>query len=258
MNFQKIIYNGAVSDFDCITSRGESLLSEIYLYQNVHVAELTPLFLERHLEIINQNYSAFFGEDKALELLDISSQIDSLLTANRCNSSSYMLRIYRWRASYMLTIVDSLLYRGFSLWHRGVEARVICCENPLPGLSSSLMLSVANFANDYLNSKVALCANLDGVITGVGDMPVFCVSSSGIFTSPLSSGVSDSLERELAIKAIQKKGYKLVQRHILAGELESFDEIFYVTTQGFIALKSFKGKQFLDVCARMLVSVYGK
>lgn len=255
MEFPKIIYKGQLCDYSALLSRGERLLSELYLYQNLRIHSHKALHLERHLEIITSNYKSLFGSDSQVLDEDISLMIQQLLDANNCKTADYCVVLRVWRDAYMLSIKSVMLYSEYTLWHTRESARLITCENPITSVCSSVSLSLTEYAMGEQGS-VMLCANLDGVITGVGDLPVFCVSDSKVYTTPLSHGASLSVEREMVIRAIREAGYELIHRPVLSDRLVDFDEVFYANTQGLVSIRNYGDKIYFQSLAKLLVTSF--
>ncbi len=258
MEFSKVILTGELTDFSCLFLKGESLLSDLYLYQNLHVQGEQALQLDHHLDLLKINYKKVFDNDtKLINSEQIASQIKLLLRANRCGEIDYQVRIYLWCDSYLLAITSALLYSGYTLWHSRFEASTMVCENPLTNIASSLSLSLTEFALRRKNNLV-ICENLDHVITGVGDAPLFFVKGEIIYSSPLSYGVTHSVEREQAISAIQQAGFNFQPRVVLRNELTNFDEIFMVNTQGFISVRNLDSHFYYFSITQRICSHYGK
>lgn len=248
----RVIINGELHSAADLCTDPDRLLTRNYIYQNIHVGNYQAQHLPAHIEIASHAYASLFESDFPLTEQALLSDIKQLLHANSYREMSYVVRLYLFSDSYMLSCRGQLLYRGYVMWHSRLKAITTHYENPLPGIANASSLICGEFAIEIAKrsgAEIALTENYDHILTGAGDNPLFAVRDGVVSTTPLKYGAIDSVERRMGIQTAMAAGYKIEQQPLTSNNLESYDELFFIDQQGIVPLHSCNGVLFLNVAA---------
>ena len=209
-----------------------------YIYQTVHIHNLKPLYLSEHIAILKLWSGKLFGRECHINISSLTSEIDLLLKTEGCyNKVSHFVRI-----SISSTLELSAQLEGTSLYD-GYAMRLITLKattsryNELvaPQPSSAREATTAlNLATAQAKGYNAIIQhNSNGDIISANDSPLFAIKNNIIYTD---TPQVNSVEREVAIKAIKKTTLQLVEQPINIDKLPSFDEVFIFDHHGITSL----------------------
>ena len=231
------------------------LFTNNYIYQQIHTVDHRPLHLHTHFELAAKAFSDLYGEALPLTEEEFELSVRRLLVANHCSRHSHtvLLRLFPSKcdphheptsASYMLQYGKTLLYRGYTLWHTRMNATVATDEHTPPGYPTDTALRTARFCQQNAcrhGFDLAIHENGEGIITGVGDAPVFCVKDRTLYTTPLTAGATDTVLRRLIFATCRRLYLKIEEIAIRTIWLGDCDEIFTADPQGLISIASLAG-----------------
>ncbi|MFR4025872.1 MAG: hypothetical protein ACLTZY_09410 [Alistipes indistinctus] len=83
------------------------------------------------------------------------------------------------------------------------------CEYLYMGYPTTVSQQIAGYGlsvAERAGCEAAVVENFDGVLTNVGDEPLFVVFGREVLTSPLACGATDSVMRRLIFGACRKRG----------------------------------------------------
>ena len=253
------------SELICINGRllpiaesGPPILGQLtgnYVYQHIHTLDHRPLHIRAHLDIAGKALADLYGQKLPFTQDDLLLTLARLLAANRRSRHSHTVGLYLFpyesatgdqqdRPDYLIRCHRTLLYRGYTLWHTRMSATVATDEHTPPGYPTDAALMTARFCRQNARRHgfdLAIHENGAGIVTGMGDAPVFCVKDRTLYTTPLAAGAPDSVMRRLICAAAVRCHLEVREIAIRTEWLGDCDEIFTADTQGLISIASLAG-----------------
>ncbi len=170
-------------------------MTELHLYQTVHVADERPRLVRAHAALLAEAARTFFGCDYAPDVRLLESRIAALVRSERYpRSVSSFVRIeVSDNGTERLRPAGYSLYNGYALRSVMPDARVVRCEVPgieLPTSGREALHRLADRRARALGADLAVRADLHGVCYSADSAPLFAVRNNTVFTSP--ELVSDS------------------------------------------------------------------
>ena len=121
------------------------------------------------------------------------------------------------------------------------------CEYLYMGYPTTVSQQIAGYGlsvAERAGCEAAVVENFDGVLTNVGDEPLFVVFGREVLTSPLACGATDSVMRRLIFGACRKEGVPM---------LGHCDEAFTASVQGLVSIDGYAGKRYFNLMAGRLI-----
>ena len=238
----------------------DALLGCNFVYQKIHTLEHRPLHVDLHLRLIETSYRTLYGSKSGLARPILEEEIARLLDTNRYPTGSNLVILYLFpnaegMPQRLLSCQKQLLYKGYTLWHKNLKATIVPYEYPYPAHQTAVSLTANNYAQRYALRQgfdAALTENYAGILTGMGEYPLFEVHGREILTTPLENGVADSVERRLGIWACRHAGWALAEQPIESRQIGTFDELFAVVPQGVVSIRTCAGRLFPNTAARSI------
>lgn len=229
-----------------------TLLAANFLYQKVHTLERRVLQVVWHAEIFGMSSRALYGCDPGIDAAILQREAAAVLDANRYPASGNLVAVYlipdeNGGFVRLLACERTMLYKGYAFWHTGLDCVVTPYEYPFPQHKTAISLAAHTLAESYARRKGfsgAIAENNTGVLTGLGDNPLFAVVRDTVFTTALADGAADSVERRLGIEACSEAGLTVTDQPVRSENIRDFDEIFTVTPQGIVSVRTCEGKLF--------------
>ena len=170
-------------------------MTELHLYQTVHVADERPRLVRAHAALLAEAARTFFGCDYVPDVRLLESRIAALVRSERYpRSVSSFVRIeVSDNGTERLRPAGYSLYNGYALRSVMPDARVVRCEVPgieLPTSGREALHRLADRRARALGADLAVRADLHGVCYSADSAPLFAVRNNTVFTSP--ELVSDS------------------------------------------------------------------
>lgn len=223
---------------------------EPYLYQTIHVLGRRPLYLERHTALLDAASRELFERSFAPDLKALNTQIEALLDTNRhpATSSSFVRIELTAEGDLRLLPGTVSLYNGYALRSLRPAAIVLSYDLPLSDYPTSardaaLQLALQQARKQGVHSVIR--CDREGLIHTGDDAPLFAVKGEWIYTCP----APPSVERELALHAIEAARLSLVEQEIGREQLPLFDELFYFDHRGITSLSSCESVLYTEIIA---------
>ena len=229
-------------------------MTELYLYQTVHLARGRARNAEAHAARLDAASRELFGRGYAPARL--AARIEALAAAERYPTGvSGFVRIELGAdGEERLTPAGVSLYDGYALRRLQPEAVTLHYDLPLTEAPTSAREAAAQLARrmaERAGADVAVRCDREGILREADDAPLFAVAGHTVLAAP----GTQSVERELAVRAVRAAGLELREEPFGCGELPRIDELFFADHRGITALARCDGQPLMSLIAERIAFV---
>ena len=229
-------------------------MTELYLYQTVHFARGRARNAEAHAARLDAASRELFGRGYAPARL--AARIEALAAAERYPTGvSGFVRIELGAdGEERLTPAGVSLYDGYALRSLQPEAVTLRYDLPLTEAPTSAREAAAQLARrmaERAGADVAVRCDREGILREADDAPLFAVAGHTVLAAP----GTQSVERELAVRAVRAAGLELREEPFGCGELPRIDELFFADHRGITALARCDGQPLMSLIAERIALV---
>jgi len=229
-------------------------LTELYLYQTVHLARGRARNAEAHAARLDAASRELFGRGYAPARL--AARIEARAAAERYPTGvSGFVRIELGAdGEERLTPAGVSLYDGYALRSLQPEAVTLRYDLPLTEAPTSAREAAAQLARrmaERAGADVAVRCDREGILREADDAPLFAVAGHTVLAAP----GTQSVERELAVRAVRAAGLELREEPFGCGELPRIDELFFADHRGITALARCDGQPLMSLIAERIALV---
>ena len=229
-------------------------MTELYLYQTVHLARGRARNAEAHAARLDAASRELFGRGYAPARL--AARIEALAAAERYPTGvSGFVRIELGAdGEERLTPAGVSLYDGYALRSLQPEAVTLRYDLPLTEAPTSAREAAAQLARrmaERAGADVAVRCDREGILREADDAPLFAVAGHTVLAAP----GTQSVERELAVRAVRAVGLELREEPFGCGELPRIDELFFADHRGITALARCDGQPLMSLIAERIALV---
>lgn len=229
-------------------------MTELYLYQTVHLARGHARNAEAHAARLDAASRELFGRGYAPARL--AARIEALAAAERYPTGvSGFVRIELGAdGEERLTPAGVSLYDGYALRSLQPEAVTLRYDLPLTEAPTSAREAAAQLARrmaERAGADVAVRCDREGILREADDAPLFAVAGHTVLAAP----GTQSVERELAVRAVRAAGLELREEPFGCGELPRIDELFFADHRGITALARCDGQPLMSLIAERIALV---
>lgn len=229
-------------------------MTKLYLYQTVHLARGRARNAEAHAARLNAASRELFGRGYAPARL--AARIEALAAAERYPTGvSGFVRIELGAdGEERLTPAGVSLYDGYALRSLQPEAVTLRYDLPLTEAPTSAREAAAQLARrmaERAGADVAVRCDREGILREADDAPLFAVAGHTVLAAP----GTQSVERELAVRAVRAAGLELREEPFGCGELPRIDELFFADHRGITALARCDGQPLMSLIAERIALV---
>ena len=229
-------------------------MTELYLYQTVHLARGRARNAEAHAAQLDAASRELFGRGYAPARL--AARIEALAAAERYPTGvSGFVRIELGAdGEEHLTPAGVSLYDGYALRSLQPEAVTLRYDLPLTEAPTSAREAAAQLARhmaERAGADVAVRCDREGILREADDAPLFAVARHTVLAAP----GTQSVERELAVRAVRAAGLELREEPFGCGELPRIDELFFADHRGITALARCDGQPLMSLIAERIALV---
>ena len=229
-------------------------MTELYLYQTVHLARGRARNAEAHAARLDAASRELFGRGYAPARL--AARIEALAAAERYPTGvSGFVRIELGAdGEERLTPAGVSLYDGYALRSLQPEAVTLRYDLPLTEAPTSAREAAAQLARrmaERAGADVAVRCDREGILREADDAPLFAVAGHTVLAAP----GTQSVERELAVRAVRAAGLELREEPFGCGELPRLDELFFADHRGITALARCDGQPLMSLIAERIALV---
>ena len=229
-------------------------MTELYLYQTVHLARGRARNAEAHAARLDAASRELFGRGYAPARL--AARIEALAAAERYPTGvSGFVRIELGAdGEERLTPAGVSLYDGYALRSLQPEAVTLRYALPLTEAPTSAREAAAQLARrmaERAGADVAVRCDREGILREADDAPLFAVAGHTVLAAP----GTQSVERELTVRAVRAAGLELREEPFGCGELPRIDELFFADHRGITALARCDGQPLMSLIAERIALV---
>ena len=229
-------------------------MTELYLYQTVHLARGRARNAEAHAARLDAASRELFGRGYAPARL--AARIEALAAAERYPTGvSGFVRIELGAdGEERLTPAGVSLYDGYALRSLQPEAVTLRYDLPLTEAPTSAREAAAQLARrmaERAGADVSVRCDREGILREADDAPLFAVAGHTVLAAP----GTQSVERELAVRAVRAAGLELREEPFGCGELPRIDELFFADHRGITALARCDGQPLMSLIAERIALV---
>ncbi len=229
-------------------------MTELYLYQTVHLARGRARNAEAHAARLDAASRELFGRGYAPARL--AARIEALAAAERYPTGvSGFVRIELGAdGEERLTPAGVSLYDGYALRSLQPEAVTLRYDLPLTEAPTSAREAAAQLARrmaERAGADVAVRCDREGILREADDAPLFAVAGHTVLAAP----GTQSVERELAVRAVRAARLELREEPFGCGELPRIDELFFADHRGITALARCDGQPLMSLIAERIALV---
>lgn len=229
-------------------------MTKLYLYQTVHLARGRARNAEAHAARLDAASRELFGRGYAPARL--AARIEALAAAERYPTGvSGFVRIELGAdGEERLTPAGVSLYDGYALRSLQPEAVTLRYDLPLTEAPTSAREAAAQLARrmaERAGVDVAVRCDREGILREADDAPLFAVAGHTVLAAP----GTQSVERELAVRAVRAAGLELREEPFGCGELPRIDELFFADHRGITALARCDGQPLMSLIAERIALV---
>ncbi len=229
-------------------------MTELYLYQTAHLARGRARNAEAHAARLDAASRELFGRGYAPARL--AARIEALAAAERYPTGvSGFVRIELGAdGEERLTPAGVSLYDGYALRSLQPEAVTLRYDLPLTEAPTSAREAAAQLARrmaERAGADVAVRCDREGILREADDAPLFAVAGHTVLAAP----GTQSVERELAVRAVRAAGLELREEPFGCGELPRIDELFFADHRGITALARCDGQPLMSLIAERIAFV---
>ena len=229
-------------------------MTELYLYQTVHLGRGRARNAEAHAARLDAASRELFGRGYAPARL--AARIEALAAAERYPTGvSGFVRIELGAdGEERLTPAGVSLYDGYALRSLQPEAVTLRYDLPLTEAPTSAREAAAQLARrmaERAGADVAVRCDREGILREADDAPLFAVAGHTVLAAP----GTQSVERELAVRAVRAAGLELREEPFGCGELPRIDELFFADHRGITALARCDGQPLMSLIAERIALV---
>ena len=229
-------------------------MTELYLYQTVHLARGRARNAEAHAARLDAASRELFGRGYAPARL--AARIEALAATERypMGVSGFVRIELGADGEERLTPAGVSLYDGYALRSLQPEAVTLRYDLPLTEAPTSAREAAAQLARhmaERAGADVAVRCDREGILREADDAPLFAVAGLTVLAAPGTL----SVERELAVRAVRAAGLELREEPFGCGELPRIDELFFADHRGITALARCDGQPLMSLIAERIALV---
>lgn len=232
-----------------------------YVYQRVHTLKGRALRLDDHIRVASRACEHIYGVSPAIDPKALAGQIARTLRASRSAASTgalVMIRLYETGEGGHTISVEyerPLLDAGYA--HSALRPRAVSFDYGLPfgGFPTNFQIEAQALFDSLAFSRHGAGRSVrrrGDVLLSCGDSPLFAIRGRVLFTTPLTEGAMDGVEREMVIAAAPKARLTVREEPILHTDLKSYDELLLADAAGITSLAECDGAQFMSLVAPRL------
>ena len=229
-------------------------MTELYLYQTVHLARGRARNAEAHAARLDAASRELFGRGYAPARL--AARIEALAAAERYPTGvSGFVRIELGAdGEERLTPAGVSLYDGYAFRSLQPEAVTVDYDLPLSEAPTSAREAAAQLARrlaERAGAEVAVRCDSAGILGSADDAPLLAIAGRTVLTAPGSA----SVERRLAVQAVRAAGLELREEPFGRADLPGFDELFFADHRGVTSLSRCDGQPLMSLIAERIALV---
>ncbi len=230
-------------------------MTELCLYQTVHIARGRARNAEAHAALLDAASRTLFGRRYTPGAARLAARIEALAAAERYPTEvSGFVRIELGAdGEERLVPAGVSLYDGYAFRSLQPDAATLRYDLPLTAAPTSAREAAAQLARrlaERAGADIAVRCDREGVLREADDAPLFAVAGHTVLAAP----GTESVERELAVRAVLAAGLELREEPFGCGDLPRIDELFFADHRGITALAHCDGQPLMTLIAERIAA----
>ncbi len=203
--------------------------SSDHVYEVFRIISGVPLFLEDHLERLQNSMNAAGLEFKSVQLVN---DIERLISLNKFETGN--IKIIFWKSGlelHNMVFYDVHVYPSDAMFRDGIEIGTLEHErkNPNIKLFDSEMRTIAAGKINDNNFYEILLVSKDKIITECSRSNIFFIRDNNIVTPPANQ-VLEGVTRKHVIEIIREQMIPFSEKSITTSMLGNFESVFLTGT----------------------------
>lgn len=261
MKGEYISWNGLITAPSEFGMPLPELLAAHYVYQRIHTLGGRPMHLAEHLDFAARAFRYIYGTQPLFDEKAVADDIAGLLGANRYpprGSTTVLLCFFPHGENFdMMAMCERpLLEKDYSV--SSLRPKAVSYEYSIPysAFPTGFQLSAARLYDTLAlgHGATRSVRRTGDRLISCGGSPLFGIKGKTLFTTPLTEGAVDSLERRMVISAAGKMKMDFLEEAIPHYELKDFDELFYADAAGITSLSECDGAKFMSLFVSRLIT----
>ena len=223
-------------------------MTDIYLYQTLHVAAGRARNLEAHVAVLDAASRRLFGRRYVPDAARLAERIGALAAAERYPSgvSGFVRLELGPEGEERLLPAGVSLYRGYAFRSLTPTGVTLVYDIPFSEAPTSVREATAAWARHEAQrrgAEVVVRCDTEGMFRSADDAPLLGISGHTVRITP---GLA-SVERQLAAEAVRATGLELREEPFGRNDLPHLDELFFVDHRGVTALSHCDGQPLMTL-----------
>ena len=231
-------------------------MTDLYLYQTVHVARGRALHVAEHAAVLDAASREWFGRPYTPAVATLAARIEALTAAERYPTGvSGFVRIELTEEGLERLLPAGVsLYDGYAYRSLQPTAATVLYEIPFSGAPTSLRETAAAWARraaGRAGAEVAVRCDPEGIFRDAADAPLFAVTGRTVLAAPAGPG-PESVERSITRRAVQAVGLTFREEPFGTADLRRIEELFFTDHRGITSLSHCDGQPLMTFLAERI------
>lgn len=230
-------------------------MTDLYLYQTVHVARGRARHVARHAAVLDAAAREWFGRTYAPAIGDLQRRIE-LRTREEfypTEVSGFVRIELRPDGSERLIPAGVSLYDGYG--YRSVQPSAVTLRYDLPlteGPTSAheAATQLARLAAERQGAGAVIRCDAGGLFREADGAPLFAIAGRTVLEAP----GPESVERDITRQAVERAGLELRTEAFGLGDLRRVEELFFTDHRGITSLSHCNGLPLMTFLAERIAA----
>ncbi len=228
-------------------------MTEMYVYQTLHLRSGHPRFLKEHLNLLHEDARELFNCPIQISEEKIRREIDEIVTKEKYRSAatSFIRMACYESGRIVLTPEGRSLYEGYALRSLHPDAVTVDYKLPMhdmPTSASEAVTAEARYAARIRGAELALRCDRNGHCRSIEGHPVAAIYQNRLIAPPARRNV----ERDLMLRAARHLALTVAEVHFSRRDLPRFEEVLWADHRGITALGHIDGLPLMSLTAEKL------
>ena len=219
-------------------------MTGLYLYQTVHLARGRARNVAGHIAVLDAASRELFGRPYAPAAERLAKRIETLSAAERypAGVSGFVRIELDPDGTERLLPAGVSLYDGYAFRSLQPEAVTVGYDLTISEAQTSAR------ETERRGAEVAVRCDSAGILRSADDAPLLAIAGRTVLTAPGPA----SVERRLAVLAVQAAGLELREEAFGRADLPSLDELFFADHRGVTSLSRCDGLPLMTFVAERI------
>ena len=228
-------------------------MTDLYLYQTVHVARGRALHVAEHAAVLDAASREWFGLPYTPAAGALTARIEALAAAERYPTGvSGFIRIEVLPdGGERLLPAGVSLYDGYAYRSLQPAAVTVGYDLPLGGTPTTAREAAALLARQAAlraGAEAAVRCDSRGIFREAEDAPLFAIAGRTVLAAP----GAESVERAITRRAVRRVGLEFREEPFGATDLRRIDELFFTDHRGITSLSRCDGQPLMTFLAERI------